>query len=182
MVLKGKKGKRNLDNTTLTRRELLLTMHYLYAHSDEDNPASQLAICRDAKNYGIQFNEDKMENNGIRRERVGEALDYLYDMSNKHHDDFPFPIKKVGSRFYMEKKPLLSDEDAIAIASAIKNDRYTSKRDSDTLISRVFDMANKNRRSFYETVLKNSELDRKIDTRDNRNLLILKKAMENKKL
>jgi hypothetical protein len=180
--LKGREGKRKLDNTTLIRRELLLTMYYLYAHSDEKKPASQLAICRDAQQYGIQFNEGKTKNNGIRRERVGEALDYLYEMSHKHPKNFPYPIKKVGVRFYMEKKPPLGDNEAISIASAIKNDRYTNKEESNVLIGLVFNMADKNKRDLYERALNSKELDRKIDMKTSSNLNILNKAMSEKKM
>ena len=79
-----------LSDTLIHRAELLITLDYLLNHTDENHPATQQDICRHARNFGLKYVDNAKTGNDIRRQRIGDVLRFLKEISSKYQDSFPF--------------------------------------------------------------------------------------------
>lgn len=170
-------------DTELHFRELLITLDYLLNYATEDCPATQLAICRYAKEYGLHF-EDKGFADEIRRDRIGKCLEYLDHVSLKFGDKVPFVVSVTdGGKYYISEKNHLNKEQIFKILEAIKIDKYIKEEDSDELIERLLDaLANKkDRASYLEKLEKESKKVRKYNALVNKKIKLITKAFDQKK-
>ena len=63
--------------------ELLLTLDYLLNYTDENHPATQQDICRHAKDFGLKYDSKNPVGNDVRRQRIGDCLQFLQSICNK---------------------------------------------------------------------------------------------------
>lgn len=128
-------------DTEIHNIELLLTLDYLLRYTDIDHPANQIKICERANGFGLFYKYDKREVKGnvVRHDRVGKCLKFLYTVSKKHPNAFPFFLKKTPSgKYYIEKRNGLDESQVAKILAAIKNDKYTRNEDVGDLFEGVF--------------------------------------------
>lgn len=131
---------KNKTNAQVHNAEMLLALDYLLNHTDKDHPASQQDICRHALEFGLRYDSKATKGNDVRRQRVGDCLQYLQYISDKFKDTdkIPFTINMTeNGKFYCEKKNDFTDEEVIKILSAITNDRYTNKNDTKALKDKI---------------------------------------------
>lgn len=147
----------------LYSRELLITLDYLANKTNEKKPASRIAICNYADEvYGLKYDKNQDKGNKIDRRRVTQYLDFLYDMSNEHPDEFPFVIEKTqGGKFYLDQKNSMDESFLIKLLSYIRNDKNIAKDDEDYFFDKLLDAFSA--KINHEKVLKEVEAnDRKI--------------------
>lgn len=170
-------------DTTLHFRELLITLDYLLNYASEDYPATQQAICRYSKEYGLHY-EEEGHRDEIRRDRIGKCLEYLQYVTYKFKDKVPFVITTTDhGKYYIEEKNHLNDQQIIKVLAAVKNDKYTKEEDTDLLINRLLDsLANKRSRETYRTELEKEDKSvKKYNTSVNRKMKLVYKALNEKK-
>ncbi len=127
-----------LSNTGIHQIELLLTLDYLLNHTNENHPATQIDICEHARKYGLKFDKSAKQGNQVRRQRIGECLKFLKQVSDDFVDDVPFVLETTDSgKYYIEQRHGLNENQVAKILAAISNDKYTKDEDTDFLIKRV---------------------------------------------
>ncbi len=169
------------SDTTIHQIELLLTLDYLLNYTDIDHPATQQDICRHATNFGLKYDPKATSGNDVRRQRIGECLQFLQSICYKFEntDKIPFVIKQTDSgKFYIEEKNHLNEEQIIKILAAVKNDKYTKDEDSEFLINKLLDsLCNKHNRDFYKNELeKENKRVKKYKTSINKKMRVVNKA------
>lgn len=130
------------NDAMIHQREMLITIDYLLNYTDINHPASQQDICRHATNFGLKYDPKATNGNDIRRQRIGDCLQYLILISDKfrNSDKIPFIVNCTDTnKFYIEEKNHLDEEQIVKILSAIKNDKYTRDEDTDFLTERILD-------------------------------------------
>ena len=144
-------------DTQIHQIELLLTLDYLLNYTDEDHPATQQDICRHAKDFGLKYDPKVTSGNDVRRQRIGECLQFLQYICYKFKDtdQIPFVINSTeAGKFYIEEKNHLNEEQIIKILAAVQNDKYTKNEDTEFLINKLLDsLSNKHNREFYKKEL-----------------------------
>lgn len=134
-----------LSDTRIHQIELLLTLDYLLHHTSENNPATQIDICEHATKYGLKFDKNAKQGNQVRRQRIGECLKFLKEISDTFVDVVPFLIETTNSgKYYVEERHGLNENQVAKVLAAIKNDKYTKDEDVDFLIERVLDALSTN--------------------------------------
>lgn len=163
------------SDTKIHQIELLLTLDYLLNYTDEFNPATQIDICEHARKYGLKFDKNAKTGNQVRRQRIGECLKFLRQITNDFTDDVPFVLETTNSgKYYIEQRHGLNESQVAKILAAISNDKYTKDEDVGFLIDRIlsaFSTSEENRRiidSEYKRLLRggkkyNKETIRKIN-------------------
>ena len=127
-----------LSDTKIHQIELLLTLDYLLNHTDEFNPATQIDICEHARKYGLKFDKNAKTGNQVRRQRIGECLKFLKQISDDFTSDVPFVLETTGSgKYYIEQRHGLNESQVAKILAAISNDKYTKDEDVNFLIDRI---------------------------------------------
>ena len=128
-----------MEDTRIHQREILSTLDYLLHHTDKDHPVKQADICRYAdEEYGITYQGEGVSGNQIKRQRVSECLKYLKELSDKY--EFPFVLEcKKGSKFYIEQRNGLNEEQTARVLAAIHNDPYIGKSDTEFYEERILD-------------------------------------------
>ena len=174
-------------DTQIHHIELLLTLDYLLNYTDEKHPASQQDICRHARNFGLHYDPKAKCGNDVRRQRIGECLQFLQCLSYKYSQDdkIPFMINTTnGGKFYLKKKNTLNDEQIIKVLSAIKNDKYTKDEDADFLIEKLLDVFSNGytRDYFKEELHKATKNVTKYDLSANRKMRLIYKAHDEGKM
>ncbi len=174
-------------DTQIHHIELLLTLDYLLNHTDKKHPASQQDICRHALNFGLQYDPKAKCGNDVRRQRIGECLQFLQSLCYKYgkDDKIPFMINTTnGGKFYLEKKNTLNDEQIIKVLSAIKNDKYTKDEDTDFLIEKLLDVfSNGYTRDYFKKELQKATKNvTKYDHSANRKMRLVYKAYDEGKM
>ena len=125
------------SDTKIHQIELLLTLDYLLNHTDEEHPATQIDICKHARKFGLTYNGGKAGDD-VKRQRIGECLKFLREITDKFTDDVPFVLETTDSgKYYVEQKHGLNGTQIAKVLAAIKNDKYTKDDDVDFLIERV---------------------------------------------
>lgn len=167
--------------------ELLLTLDYLLNYTDENHPATQQDICRHAKDFGLKYDSKNPVGNDVRRQRIGDCLQFLQFICNKYKDtdQIPFVINCTDKgKFYLEEKNHLNEEQIIKILAAIQNDKYTQDEDTDLLIEKLLDsLSNRyNREQFKQELRSASKGVRKYDFATNRKMRLVSKALKEGKL
>lgn len=173
-----------LTDTEIHRAELLLTLNYLIKCTDEDHPAKILAICLSANDFRLKYDKklEGKKGNDVKRQRISNCLAYLFTISRRYPDFFPFIIRKNDSgKYYVEKRYDLFDEQILKILAAVNNDKYTSPEDAAFLTERLIDIfSNVHNRENIKNDLK--LLTRNISKYSSRKLKIVTKALNEKKL
>ena len=103
------------NDTEIHRIELLLTLDYLLNHTDEDHPATQIDICKHARDFGLTYGGGK-PGDVVRRQRIDDCLQWLQSICYKFEkkDKIPFVINSTNSgKFYIEEKNRLNEEQII---------------------------------------------------------------------
>lgn len=131
-----------MANANIYIREMLIILDYLLNHTDEKHPAKVEAICKYANaQYNLKYSKEEPKGNEIRRDRVKQTLDYIYDLNQKYVDAFPFIIEKTdGNKYYIESKFITNELQIKQIITAIKNDKYTSKKEADELTELILNL------------------------------------------
>ena len=173
-------------DTEIHQIELLLTLDYLLNYTDKDHPATQQDICRHAKDFNLKYDPNATKGNDVRRQRIGDCLQFLQSISYKFKetDKIPFVVNSTTTgKFYIEEKNHLNKDQIINILAAVKNDKYLKNEDTDDLIDKLLNsLCNKNNKKLYK-----EELDKKnkrvIKYRNvlNRKIKLIQKAYEEKK-
>lgn len=139
--------------TEIHQIELLLTLDYLLNYTDKDHPASQQDICRHAKDFNLKYDPNATKGNDVRRQRIGECLQFLQSISYKFKDTdkIPFVVNCTNTgKFYIEEKNHLNKDQIINILAAVKNDKYLKNEDTDDLIDKLLNsLCNKNNKELY---------------------------------
>ncbi len=174
-------------DTQIHHIELLLTLDYLLNDTDRNHPATQQDICRHACDFGLKYDPKAKSGNDVRRQRIGECLQFLQSVCYKYKESekIPFTINATdGGKFYIEKKDTLNDEQIIKVLSAIKNDKYTKDEDTDFLIDKVLDVfTNKYTREFFKDELhKATKNVTKYDFSANRKMRLVYEAFNEGKM
>ncbi len=127
-----------LSDTKIHQIELLLTLDYLLNHTDEFNPATQIDICEHGRKYGLKFDKNAKKGNQVRRQRIGECLKFLKQISDDFPDDVPFVLETTDSgKYYIEQRNGLNENQVAKILAAITNDKYTKDEDAAFLSDRI---------------------------------------------
>ena len=173
-------------DTEIHQIELLLTLDYLLNYTDKDHPASQQDICRHAKDFNLKYDPNATKGNDVRRQRIGDCLQFLQSISYKFKDTdkIPFVVNSTDTgKFYIEEKNHLNKEQIINILAAVKNDKYLKNEDTDDLIDKLLNsLCNKNNKELYKEELEKKN-KRVIKYRNvlNRKIKLIQKAYEEKK-
>ena len=173
-------------DTEIHQIELLLTLDYLLNYTDKDHPASQQDICRHAKDFNLKYDPNATKGNDVRRQRIGECLQFLQSISYKFKDTdkIPFVVNCTDTgKFYIEEKNHLNKDQIINILAAVKNDKYLKNEDTDDLIDKLLNsLCNKNNKKLYKEELEKKN-KRVIKYRNvlNRKIKLIQKAYEEKK-
>lgn len=173
------------SDTELHRIDLLLTLDYLLNYTDEDHPATQLAICKHALKYGLKYDPKNLKDNDVKRQRIADCLQFLRKVTDKFTDDVPFVLETTPSgKYYIEQKNFLSEEQIIKILAAVQNDKYTQDEDTEFLIERLLDsLANRNNREHFKKELdKVNKGVKKYDFATNRKIRLINKAYNEQKM
>ncbi len=144
------------SDTRIHQIELLLTLDYLLRFTDENHPATQQDICRHANDFGLKYDAKAKKGNDVRRQRIGDCLRFLMEVTTKFSDVVPFVLEVTKSgKYYIEQKYYLSEEQILKILAAVQNDKFTKDEDTDFLIERLLDsLSNIHNRSYYKNELK----------------------------
>ena len=144
------------SDTRIHQIELLLTLDYLLRFTDENHPATQQDICRHANGFGLKYDAKAKKGNDVRRQRIGDCLRFLMEVTTKFSDVVPFVLEVTKSgKYYIEQKYYLSEEQILKILAAVQNDKFTKDEDTDFLIERLLDsLSNIHNRSYYKNELK----------------------------
>ena len=119
--------------------ELLLTLDYLVHHTDENHPASQIDICRHARNFDLVYN-DGQKGDDVKRQRIATCLKVLSRIYDEHFDRFPFILERTASgKYYVEQRNGLDETQTAALLAAIENDKYTKNEDVQYLKERIYE-------------------------------------------
>ena len=177
----------NRSDTEIHQVELLLTLDYLLNYTDESHPATQQDICRHANNFGLKYDSKAKSGNDVRRQRIGDCLQFLQNICLRFEDTdkIPFSINMTDSgKFYLEKKNNLNEEQIIKILSAIKNDKYTRDEDTDYLVEKLLDAFSNcyNREHFKEELSKACKDVNKYNFSTNRKMRLVYKAFKEGKM
>lgn len=173
-------------DTEIHQIELLLTLDYLLNYTDKDHPASQQDICRHAKDFNLKYDPNATKGNDVRRQRIGDCLQFLQSISYKFKDTdkIPFVVNCTNTgKFYIEEKNHLNKDQIINILAAVKNDKYLKNEDTDDLIDKLLNsLCNKNNKKLYKEELEKKN-KRVIKYRNvlNRKIKLIQKAYEEKK-
>lgn len=132
-------GQKGLSDTRIHQVELLVTLNYLLNYTDEDHPAKQTDICKyAAEKYKLKYDPKKQAGNDIKRQRIGECLNFLRELSMRFPNDVPFSLELTdGNKYYLEYKYDLTEEQIVKILAAIKNDKYTRDEDTNLLTEKL---------------------------------------------
>ena len=173
------------SDTRIHQIELLLTLDYLLRFTDEDHPATQQDICRHATNFGLKYDSKAKSGNDVRRQRIGDCLKFLIDVTTKFPDEVPFILETTPSgKYYIDQKNYLSEEQIIKILAAVQNDKYTQDEDTEFLIERLLDsLSNVYNRDHYKNEL--SKLNKgvkKYNFSTNRKIRLVNKAFNEGKM
>ena len=173
-------------DTQIHQIELLLTLDYLLNYTDENHPATQQDICRHAKDFGLKYDSKASSGNDVRRQRIGDCLQFLQHICYKFEDtdQIPFVINSTDSgKFYIEEKNHLNEEQIIKVLAAVQNDKYTKDEDTDLLINKLLDsLSNKHSREYYLKELeKENRRVKKFTSSVNSKLRLVNKAFKEKK-
>ncbi len=126
------------SDTRIHNTELLLTLDYLLNHTDERHPATQLAICRHARNYGLKYNEKSFQGNDVKRQRITEYLHFLEEVCEKFPDKVPFVLQKTDSgKYYIEQRNGLDEDQIAKVLALIMDDKYIKGVEGELLIERL---------------------------------------------
>ena len=173
-------------DTEIHQIELLLTLDYLLNYTDKDHPASQQDICRHAKDFNLKYDPNATKGNDVRRQRIGDCLQFLLFISDKFKDTdkIPFVVNSTNTgKFYIEEKNHLNKDQIINILAAVKNDKYLKNEDTDDLIDKLLNsLCNKNNKKLYKEELEKKN-KRVIKYRKalNRKIKLIQKAYEERK-
>ena len=174
------------SDTKIHQIELLLTLDYLLNYTDEFNPATQIDICEHARKYGLKFDKNAKTGNQVRRQRIGECLKFLRQITNDFTDDIPFVLETTNSgKYYIEQRHGLNESQVAKILAAISNDKYTKDEDVNFLIDRIlsaFSTSEENRRiidSEYKRLLRGGK---KYDKETIRKINLVDKAYREGKM
>lgn len=172
------------SETTIHQIEILLTLDYLLKYTDKDHPATQQDICRYSKNYGLKYDPKETKGNDVRRQRIGNCLEFLQYISYKYENKIPFVIETTDNhKFYLKEKNSLSDDQIIKILAAVQNDKYTKDEDTTLLTEKLLDsLTNKyNRQEIINEVAEANKGVKKYDGSINRKIRLINKAYNEKK-
>lgn len=175
-----------LSDTRIHQIELLLTLDYLLNYTDEFNPATQIDICEHARKYGLKFDKNAKTGNQVRRQRIGECLKFLRQITDDFTDDVPFVLETTDSgKYYIEQRHGLNESQVAKILAAISNDKYTKDEDVSFLIDRIlsaFSTSEENRRiidSEYKRLLRGGK---KYDKETIRKINLIERAYREGKM
>ena len=175
-----------LSDTKIHQIELLLTLDYLLNHTDEFNPATQIDICEHARKYGLKFDKNAKTGNQVRRQRIGECLKFLRQITDDFTDDVPFVLETTDSgKYYIEQRHGLNESQVAKILAAISNDKYTKDEDVKFLINRIlsaFSTSEENRRiidSEYKRLIRGGK---KFDKETIRKINLIERAYREGKM
>ena len=175
-----------LSDTRIHQIELLLTLDYLLHFTDESNPATQIDICEHARKYGLKYDKNAKKGNQIRRQRIGDCLKFLGQISEEFTADIPFVLEMTDSgKFYVEQRNGLNESQVAKILAAISNDKYTEDEDVNFLIDRVlsaFSTSEDNRRTInneYKNLIRGVK---KYDKETIRKINLVEKAYKEGKM
>ena len=175
-----------LSDTKIHQIELLLTLDYLLNYTDEFNPATQIDICEHARKYGLKFDKNAKTGNQVRRQRIGECLKFLRQITDDFTDDVPFVLETTDSgKYYIEQRHGLNESQVAKILAAISNDKYTKDEDVNFLIDRIlsaFSTSEENRRiidSEYKRLLRGGK---KFDKETIRKINLIERAYREGKM
>lgn len=174
-----------LSDTRIHQTELLLTLDYLLRYTDDNHPATQQDICRHATNFGLKYDPKNQKGNDVKRQRIGDCLKFLMDVTEKFCDEVPFVLERTDSgKYYIEQKHYLSEEQVLKILAAVKNDKYTQDEDTDFLIDRLLDsLSSVHNRDRYKKELKDFDRGvKKYNLESNRKIRLVNKAFNQKKM
>ena len=174
-------------DTEIHQREILITLIYLLKYCDKNHPAKQIDICKYAKKFGLHFDLEETSGNDIKRQRISSCLQYLQSLSLKHenNNEFPFIINSTeGGKFYAELKNQLSTNQITKILSAIKNDKFIDKDESQEIIDKLIDiLSNKYNKKICLDKLRNTKIKaNNYDTTLIKKINLLSEALSEKKL
>lgn len=172
-------------DTIIHFREMLLTLNYLLNNTDERNPATQIDICSSATEFGLKYDKKNQKGNDVKRQRIGECLKYLMDVSSKYPDQVPFIMQQTDSgKYYIEEKNYLDEEKIIKVLAAVKNDKYIQEDETNELLDRLLSvLSNKNNIDFLKSELeKMNKGAKKHDAETNRRIRLVNKALNEGKM
>ena len=118
------------------RMEMLIVMEYLkeYAY-DKDHATTQAEI--------IKFGEEKY-NTKIRRDRVGQILIHLEQISNDTPELLPFTVKSIDynkiKKYYVPQR-MFKESDIVDIVSSLDSNDYLNKDKANLLANRFLNVA-----------------------------------------
>lgn len=144
-------------DTEIHQIELLLTLDYLLNYTDKEHPASQQDVCRHAKDFNLKYDPNATSGNDVRRQRIGDCLQFLQSISYKFENTnkIPFVVNRTDSgKYYIEEKNHLNKDQIINILAAVKNDKYLRNEDTDDLIDKLLNsLCSKNNKELYKVEL-----------------------------
>lgn len=173
------------SDTRIHQIELLLTLDYLLNYTDKEHPATQQAICAHARDFGLKYDPKAKQGNDVRRQRIGDCLEFLQHISYKYENKIPFTINTTDShKFYIEEKNHLDDIQIIKVLAAVINDKYTQDEDTKLLTEKLLDtLANKyNREKIIDEVAKVNKGVKKYNSSTNRKIRLVNKAYKENKM
>ena len=175
-----------LSDTRIHQIELLLTLDYLLHYTDEFNPATQIDICEYARKYGLKFDKNAKKGNQVRRQRIGDCLKFLRQITDDYTDDVPFVLETTDSgKYYIEQRHGLNENQVAKILAAISNDKYTKNEDVSFLLDRVlsaFSTSEENRRIINNEYKRLIRGGKKYDKETIRKINLVEKAYREGKM
>lgn len=175
-----------LSDTRIHQIELLLTLDYLLHYTDEFNPATQIDICEYARKYGLKFDKNAKKGNQVRRQRIGDCLKFLRQITDDYTDDVPFVLETTDSgKYYIEQRHGLNEKQVAKILAAISNDKYTKNEDVSFLLDRVlsaFSTSEENRRIINNEYKRLIRGGKKYDKETIRKINLVEKAYREGKM
>lgn len=175
-----------LSDTRIHQIELLLTLDYLLHYTDEFNPSTQIDICEYARKYGLKFDKNAKQGNQIRRQRIGDCLKFLGQISEEFTADVPFVLETTDSgKYYVEQRNGLNESQVAKILAAIRNDKYTQDEDVSFLIDRVlsaFSTSEENRKAINNECKNLIRGVKKYDKETSRKINLVEKAYREGKM
>ena len=175
-----------LSDTRIHQIELLLTLDYLLHYTDEFNPATQIDICEYARKYGLKFDKNAKKGNQVRRQRIGDCLKFLRQITDDYTDDVPFVLETTDSgKYYIEQRHGLNENQVAKILAAISNDKYTKDEDVSFLLDRVlsaFSTSEENRRIINNEYKRLIRGGKKYDKETIRKINLVEKAYREGKM
>ena len=118
------------------RMEMLIVMEYLKENAyDKEHATTQAEI--------IKFANEKYNTN-IRRDRVGQILIHLEQISNEMPELLPFTIKSVDynkiKKYYVPQR-MFKESDIVDIVSSLDSNDYLVKSKANLLANKFLDVA-----------------------------------------